>query len=104
MGNHLGVDLVYCSATDLHRPFFEKLEAVAAAGFQGISLTIPDYIAMQAAGITDADLLGAIRNSGLFIAEISTVSRWLDGIPDEQEETGIHMAATFGATGLNCTP
>jgi sugar phosphate isomerase/epimerase len=99
-----GADLVYCSATDLKRPFFEKLDAVAGAGFQGISLTIPDYLAMQAAGISDADLLAAIRNSGLFIAEISTASRWLNGTPDELEETGIHMAATFGATGLNCTP
>src|SRR5262245_49553587 len=102
--SELGVELVYCSATDLKRPFFEKLDAVAAAGFQGISLTIPDYVAMQATGISDADLHAAIRNSGLFIAEISTASRWLNGTPDELEETGIHMAATFGATGLNCTP
>jgi sugar phosphate isomerase/epimerase len=97
------VDLVYCSATELQRPFLEKVEAAAGAGFQGISLTIPDYVAAQAAGLSDADLLAAIRSSGLFVAEVSTSTRWLEGIPNEEEELGFQLVTTFGARGLNCT-
>jgi sugar phosphate isomerase/epimerase len=102
-GQDAGVDLVYCSATDLQRPFLEKVEAAAGAGFQGVSLTIPDYVAAKSAGLSDADLLAAIQSSGLFVAEVSTSTRWLEGVSNEEEELGFHLVTQFGARGLNCT-
>jgi sugar phosphate isomerase/epimerase len=103
MAPSLGIDLVYCSATDLRRPFLEKVEAAAGAGFEGISLTIPDYVAARSAGLSDSDLLAAIRLSGLFVAEVSTSTRWLQGLSNEEEELGFQLVTQFGARGLNCT-
>ena len=94
---------MYCSATDLRRPFLEKVEAAAGAGFDGISVTIPDYAAARSAGYTDSDLLAALRLSGLFVAEVSTSTRWLEGLSNEEEELGFQLVMLLGARGLNCT-
>jgi sugar phosphate isomerase/epimerase len=88
----------------MSRPFLEKLEPVADAGFQGMSLSVKEYVGMTSAGMSDRDIGAALRASGLFIAEVSTASRWLSGESNEEEEIGIHVVARFGAEGLNCTP
>jgi sugar phosphate isomerase/epimerase len=99
----LAVDLVYCSATDLSRPFLDKVAAASSAGFQGISLTIPDYLSARAAGVTDSQLAGALEEHRLFIAEVSTSTRWLEGTPNDEEQLGFELARKFSARGLNCT-
>jgi sugar phosphate isomerase/epimerase len=95
--------LVYCSATDLHRPFLEKVRAAGEAGFHGISLTIPDYSKARTTGLTDSYLRGALRDAGLFVAEVSTSTRWAEGNSNEEEELGIDLVRSFDARGLNCT-
>jgi sugar phosphate isomerase/epimerase len=53
--------------------------------------------------LSDQDLLAAVRESNLFVAEISTVTRWLDGRPDEDEVLSFHLLKLFDARGVNCT-
>ena len=97
-------DFVYCSTTDQSRPFLEKLAAAAQAGFEGISLTIKEYLDIRSAGFSDLDLAAAVDDSGLYVAEVSTASRWLSGEVTEEEEIGVHLVSLLGAEGLNCTP
>lgn len=97
------VSLVYCSATEMSRPFPEKLEAASEAGFDGISIMIPEYIAMKRDGVTDADLAAMIEDAGLFVNEISTATAWLSGKPTKQEELGFPLVNLLGGEGINCT-
>jgi sugar phosphate isomerase/epimerase len=99
-------DLVYCSATAYRLPFVDKVEAAAAAGFDGISLLISDYLGAREAGLSDAQLVGLVRDTGLEIAEVSSVTRWLDsgGVQDEEEELVLRLVGLFDALGFNCTP
>lgn len=99
-------DLVYCSASALHVPFVEKVKAAAVSGFNGISITISDYLLARAGGMSDDELLGIVHDSGLGIAEVSSATHWLDTTSraSEEEELALHLVTMFGATGLNCTP
>jgi sugar phosphate isomerase/epimerase len=99
-----GVEFVYASVTARGRPFFEKLEAVADAGFDGISVSTFDYRAAQAEGHTDADIVAAVRGSGVEIASVGGATRWLTGAADEDEVLAMDLAERFGSGTLNCTP
>lgn len=70
-------DLVFNSVPVAHVPLFDRLEAVAAAGFAGISIGISDYFALTAAGVTPAEMRRRIADSGLQVAEVESVGHWL---------------------------
>jgi sugar phosphate isomerase/epimerase len=88
----------------MSRGFLEKLEAVAQAGFDGISLGVRDYRNLRAEGMSDADLLAIVRDSGLFIGDVANGSCWRSGDSRDDEDLGIHIVELFGAQALNCTP
>src|SRR5262249_23604137 len=83
-----GGDLIYCTGTAMGRPFLEKVEAAAEAGFAGISILTSEYLRARDDGMSDADLLAAVRDAGLSIAEVSNYHGWLGsrGQPSEAEE------------------
>jgi sugar phosphate isomerase/epimerase len=99
-----GVDLTYASVTARGRPFFEKLEAVGAAGFEGISVSTFDYRAALDEGHTDADIVAAVRSSGVEVTSVGGATRWLTGTADEDEVLAMELAERFGSRTLNCTP
>src|SRR5262249_18465101 len=65
-----------------------------------------EYLRARDDGMSDADLLAAVRDAGLSIAEGSNYHGWLGsrGQPSEAEELGIRVASICEATGLMCTP
>lgn len=54
--------------------------------------------------MSDADLRTAVRDSGLFVAEIANGSRWRPEDPGDEEAMGLHIVSLLDAEGLNCTP
>jgi sugar phosphate isomerase/epimerase len=99
----LGVELVYASVTARGRPFFEKLEAAADAGFTGMSVSMMDYRAALAEGRSDADVVAAVGAAGVEITAVGGVTRWLDGSADDDERLAMNLAARFACGTVNCT-
>jgi sugar phosphate isomerase/epimerase len=98
------MEFVYASVTARGRPFLEKLEAVAPAGFDGMAISIFDYQGARAEGHSDADIGAAVRASGVEIASVGGVTGWLKGTADEAEDFSMELAERFGSGTLNCTP
>ena len=98
------MELVYASITARERPFFEKLAAVAEAGFDGISVSTLDYQAAQAEGRSDADITAAVRGAGVEISSVGGATRWLTGTADDGEILAMELAERFDSDMLNCTP
>jgi sugar phosphate isomerase/epimerase len=98
------MEFVYASVTARGRPFFEKLEAVAEAGFDGITVSTLDYRAAQAEGHSDADIMAAIRGSGVDIACVGGATTWLTGTADENEIQTMDLAERLDCQIINCTP
>jgi sugar phosphate isomerase/epimerase len=76
-------DLVLCSGT-LRRDatFEERIAAAVAGGFAGISMWGRDYNLARSEGLTDADLVAMLEQSGLSVAELDPVWSWLPGASD----------------------
>ena len=96
--------ITYASVTAGRRPFLEKLAAVAAAGFAGISVSIFDYRAARSEGHSDADIVAAARGCGVEIASVGGATRWLNGTADEDEVLTMALAERFGSRMINCSP
>lgn len=84
------------------RPFAERVEACARAGYRGIGLHVRDYRALREQGHSDADLAAILRDNGMVHVEVEFLLNWFaDGPAGEQarrdEDTLYHMANTFGA-------
>ena len=84
------------------RPFAERVEACAKAGYKGIGLHVRDYRALREKGHSDADLAAILRDNGMVHIEVEFLLNWFaDGAAGEQsrrdEDTLYHMASTFGA-------
>ena len=84
------------------RPFRDRVEACARAGYKGIGLHVRDYRAMRERGHSDADLLAVLRDNGMIHIEVEFLLNWFaDGAAGEQsrrdEDTLYQMAQTFGA-------
>jgi sugar phosphate isomerase/epimerase len=84
------------------RPFAERVEACARAGYRGIGLHVRDYRALREQGHSDADLAAILRDNGMVHVEVEFLLNWFaDGPAGEQarrdEDTLYHMANAFGA-------
>ncbi len=72
-------DLVLCAGTLASTPLPERIEAAAAAGFQGLSLFLDDLEGARAAGHSDADLRARLADRGLAVAELDPLLTWAPG-------------------------
>lgn len=84
------------------RPFAERVEACAGAGYKGVGIHVRDYRALRERGHSDADLLAIVRDNGMEHVEVEFLLNWFaDGPAGEQarrdEDTLYHMANLFGA-------
>ena len=84
------------------RPFAERVEACARAGYKGIGLHVRDYRALRERGHSDADLRAVLRDNGMIHIEVEFLLNWFaDGPLGEQsrrdEDALYHMANSFGA-------
>ncbi len=84
------------------RPFAERVEAYAKAGYKGIGLHVRDYRALRESGHSDADLVAVLEGNGMVHIEVEFLLNWFaDGAAGEQsrrdEDTLYHMANVFGA-------
>ncbi len=70
-------DLVFNSVPVSHIPLFDRLDAVRAAGFKGISIAVGDYFASRDAGVSAAEIRMRIDDAGLEVAELESVGHWL---------------------------
>ncbi len=76
-------DLVLCSGTLSRRATFgERVAAAVDGGFAGISLWGRDYRLARSEGLSDADLVAMLDQSGLCVAELDPVWSWLPGTAD----------------------
>ena len=89
------------------RTIRERAEAAARAGFAGIGLRNDDYTLARAAGLSDAGIAAAIRDSGLVLDEIEFVTGWSSDDPAQQargrlvEQDLYALADAAGARQLN---
>ena len=84
------------------RPFADRVEACARAGYTGVGIHIRDYRAIRAQGHSDADMVAMLRNNGMRHVEVEFLLNWFaEGEAGEQarrdEETFHHMVEVFGA-------
>jgi sugar phosphate isomerase/epimerase len=82
------------------RPFEERCEAAMAGGFAGLGLSLASYRAEREGGRSDADLTAILRNCGLVISEIESISMPGPDMRDDfrqSVEAILEMADLFGA-------
>jgi sugar phosphate isomerase/epimerase len=92
-GHVTKADLVLCSGTlNPNVGFRERVEAAAAAGFDGLSLWVSDYRSGRAGGLSDADMRTMLDDNGIAIAELDLAWWWLPGSPETAPEI---MKAAF---------
>jgi len=100
-------DLILCWAMVMGASFRDLVEAAAAAGYKGITLSPDDYDRARAAGLSDADMRALLDDNGLAVAEFDPVVTWLPGpsIGTEMFRRSIDdvlaMAEAVGARSLN---
>lgn len=99
--------LVLSTCTLLGAPFRERVEAAAAAGFDGIGLNLRDYTHARAAeGLDDDSMRKLLESNGLGVMEIEFVSGWSHGgavgeAASRRITDLLQMCATFGGKQLN---
>jgi sugar phosphate isomerase/epimerase len=97
-------DLVLCGGTVRAASLPDKVDAAAAAGFQGVSLYWSDYIQARGDGWTDAGLRRLLADHGLAMAELDGQMAWLPSSdPDVPSmERFLAAAAALGARSVTC--
>jgi sugar phosphate isomerase/epimerase len=94
-------DLVLCGGTVRAASFGDKVDAAAAAGFDGVSLYWSDYDQARGDGWTDANLRTLLDDHGLAVAELDGDMGWLapgSGAPSVPEF--LDAAAALGARSV----
>lgn len=69
--------LVFCSPPMAHVPLLERIGAVAAAGFDALSLQPGDVWALEAAGMSAGEIARRIADAGLQVAEMDCTANWM---------------------------
>ena len=107
-GSPLGPnDLVLCWAMVMGASFRELVEAAAAAGYAGITLSPDDYQRARAAGLSDADMRNMLVNNNVTVAEFDPIVTWLpgpsygDGMFALPVDEALNMASAVGARSVN---
>jgi sugar phosphate isomerase/epimerase len=107
--------LILSAGTTQATPFLDRLAAVKAAGFDGVSMFAADFDVMAAAGIGAAEIRSRVADAGLAISEIEIVGNWLPGVGRKRGMPGwlrdlvgrmtpervIAIAAAVGARGIS---
>ncbi len=81
-------------------PFRARVEACAAAGYDGMCLHIRDYAECRAAGWADADLRRVLDDNGITHVGLEFLTGWDHGIAP-LEDTAWRAAEALGARYLN---
>ena len=71
-------DLVLSSPPVSRFPLLERLGPFAAAGFHGISIQPGDVWALEAQGMSAAEIAGRIADAGLVITEMDCTACWME--------------------------
>jgi sugar phosphate isomerase/epimerase len=97
-------DLVLCGGTVRAASLRDKVDAAAAAGFQGVSLYWSDYAQARGEGWTDAGLRALLADHGLAMAELDGHMAWLPSSdPDVPSmERFVAAAEALGARSVTC--
>lgn len=86
-------------------PLEERVRLAAAAGFDGIGLSVEVYLAARGRGLDDRAMCAILNSHGITVTEVEFLSDWLTqsdaGPPTEKEATAFHIARTFGAVNVN---
>jgi sugar phosphate isomerase/epimerase len=87
-------------------PFRERVEAAAAAGFDGIGLRAENFWDAQAAGLDGRAMCEIARDAGVPVLEVEYITAWgtaadRDAAQQCKEQTVFTMARTFGVSHLN---
>lgn len=69
--------LVFCSPPMAQVPLLARIEAVAAAGFDALSLQPGDIWALEAEGTSAAEIAARIADAGLAVAEMDCTANWM---------------------------
>ncbi len=95
-------DLTLSAMTLRGTPMDTRLDAAAAAGFNGIGLRLDDYRAALAHGWTDEAIREHLDHHGLRVTEVEFVTTWAESPePTEDERAALHIATTFGAARVH---
>ena len=72
--------LVLCAGTLPAVSLRERVEAAAEGGFSGVSIFIDDYRRARAEGWSDTDLRRLLGDTGVQVAELDALLRWIPGL------------------------
>src|SRR5450631_4765765 len=92
-------DLVLCGGTVRAASLRDKVDAAAAAGFQGVSLYWSDYQQARSDGWTDAALRTLLDDHGMAMAELDGHMDWLPSPVAAEVPSVAHFLGAAGALG-----
>lgn len=81
--------------------FFERVDAVAQAGFDGLVIHFRDHFAQVAGGRDPVAMRDHVAAAGLVVPSIDFLADWHDGATLGSLDRAIETAHLFGATHLN---
>jgi len=87
-------------------PFRDRIEAAAAAGFDGIGLRAENYWDAEATGLDGRAMFEMALGAGVPVLEVEYITSWgraadRDAAQQHKEQTVFSMARTFGVRHLN---
>lgn len=87
-------------------PFEERVQAAAAAGFDGIGLRAENFWDAESAGLDGRAMAALARDAGVPVLEVEYITAWgtakdRDAGQQRKEETVFSMARTFGVGHIN---
>lgn len=100
-------DLLLCWAMVWGAEFRDLVEAAAAAGYAGVTLSPDDYERARAAGLSAADMRALLADNGLAVGEFDPVVTWWPGSSVGSDmfsrslDDVLDMAAAVNARSLN---
>lgn len=73
--------LILSAGTVQSVPFLDRLQPARTAGFAGVSVFAADIEALDAQGVTLAEVRARVADAGLVIDEVEIIGNWLPGVP-----------------------
>lgn len=85
----------------VERGFRARVDAVAAAGFDGLTVHFRDHLSLLAAGARPKDLRDHLRGSGLQVPAVEFLADWHEGRGTGSLGQAIATAELYGAPVIN---
>ncbi|MFC4225023.1 sugar phosphate isomerase/epimerase family protein [Lysinibacter cavernae] len=87
-------------------PFRERVRAAAEAGFSGVGLRVENYVAAQAEGLSDSDMLATLDEYNIRVTEVEYLTGWGPELVSTdaeitKEANAFHMCQLFGVAQVN---